>query len=35
MPTINKLVLNPKFEEAKTLGISIKMTNGFTTPPVK
>ncbi len=32
---INKFVLNPKFEEAKTLGINKKITKGFTIPPVK
>ena len=29
------LVLNPKLEDAKTLGIIIKIINGFKIPPVK
>ena len=33
--TNNKLVLKPKLDEAKTLGIKINITNGLTTPPVK
>ena len=33
--TNNRLVLNPKFDEAKTLGIIKKITKGFAIPPVK
>ena len=33
--TNNKLVLKPRLEEAKTLGIIIKITKGLTIPPVK
>ena len=33
--TSNKLVLFPKFEDEKTLGISKNITKGFITPPVK
>ena len=33
--TIKKLVLSPKLDEAKTLGIIKKITKGFTIPPVK
>ena len=33
--TKNKFDLRPKLEEAKTLGIIIKIMKGFTTPPVK
>ena len=33
--TINKFVLIPKFDDAKTLGIIKKITNGFSIPPVK
>ena len=33
--TRNKLVLSPKFEEAKKLGIIKKTIKGFTIPPVK
>ena len=33
--TNNKLVLKPKFDEAKTLGINKNIENGFTIPPVK
>tara|TARA_B100001741_G_C16149507_1_gene412811 strand:- start:277 stop:441 length:165 start_codon:yes stop_codon:yes gene_type:complete len=33
---INKIfVRSPRFVDAKTLGISKKITKGFTTPPVK
>ena len=31
----SKFVLKPKFVDAKTLGISIKIENGLTIPPVK
>ena len=33
--TNNELVLKLKFEEANTLGIIKKITNGFFTPPVR
>ena len=33
--TNSKLVLKPKLDEAKTLGIKRNITNGFTTPPVR
>ena len=33
--TKSKFVLRPKLEEAKMLGIIIKITKGFITPPVK
>ena len=33
--TNNKLVLKPKLDEAKTLGIIKNMINGLTIPPVK
>ena len=33
--TNNRLVLNPKFDDAKTLGIIKKMIKGLTIPPVK
>ena len=33
--TRNELVLKPKLDEANTLGIIIKIINGFLIPPVK
>ena len=33
--TSKKLVLKPKFDDAKTVGINKKITNGFEIPPVK
>ena len=33
--TSNKLVLIPKLDDAKTLGINKKTTKGFAIPPVR
>ena len=33
--TSSKFVLKPKFDDAKTLGIIKKITNGLATPPVR
>ena len=35
MITSNKLVLKPKLDDEKTVGINKKITNGLATPPVK